>query len=76
VVQIIAIGAEVTALPYISLLVSPRARLVWVGTGLDGLVLVNALQVGNFGESEYWFAMIKVVAIIVFIAVGISLMPG
>jgi len=33
-----------------------------------GLVIVNALQVGNFGEFEYWFALIKVVAIIIFIA--------
>ena len=41
-----------------------------------GLVIMNALQVSNFGEFEYWFALIKVVAIIVFIAVGLSLITG
>jgi L-asparagine transporter-like permease len=41
-----------------------------------GLLIVNALQVGNFGEFEYWFALIKVVAIIIFIAVGVALITG
>jgi amino acid transporter, AAT family len=34
------------------------------------------LQVGNFGELEYWFALIKVVAIVVFIGIGILLITG
>jgi amino acid transporter, AAT family len=34
------------------------------------------LQVGNFGEFEYWFAMIKVLAIVIFIAVGTALITG
>ena len=41
-----------------------------------GLVVVNSMQVGNFGEFEYWFAMIKVVAILAFIAVGLALITG
>jgi L-asparagine transporter-like permease len=40
------------------------------------LVTINTLQVGNFGEFEYWFALIKVVAIVVFIAVGLLLVTG
>ena len=39
-------------------------------------MIVNALQVGNFGEFEYWFALIKVVAIVTFIAVGFALITG
>jgi hypothetical protein len=41
-----------------------------------GLVSINALQVGNFGELEYWFALITVIAIVVFIAVGFLLITG
>lgn len=37
-------------------------------TGL--LILVNFLQVRNYGEFEFWFALIKVIAITAFIALG------
>jgi len=37
---------------------------------------VNARDVGSFGNFEYWFAMIKVVAIVMFIAVGMALILG
>jgi amino acid transporter, AAT family len=40
------------------------------------LITINAFQVGNFGEFEYWFALIKVVAIIAFIAIGLLLITG
>ena len=77
VVQILAIGAEVTAVAiYFAFWFPHVPGWVWVVLVSMGLVLVNALQVGNFGEFEYWFAMIKVLAIIVFIAVGISLIAG
>ncbi len=33
-------------------------------------VLLNALATRAFGEAEYWFAGIKVAAILVFIVVG------
>jgi GABA permease len=42
--------------------------------------LVNLMSVGAFGEAEYWFASIKVVAIVAFIAVSalfvFGLWPG
>ena len=30
----------------------------------------NLFSVGNYGEFEFWFALVKVVAIVAFIAVG------
>jgi len=76
-VQIIAIGAEVTAVGiYFAFWFPNVPRWVWVLLVSVGLVVVNALQVGNFGEFEYWFAMIKVLAIVIFIAVGIALITG
>ncbi|WP_068084483.1 amino acid permease [Novosphingobium rosa] len=44
------------------------------------LTLTNLLSVGKYGEFEFWFAMIKVVAILAFIAFGfcaiMGLIPG
>jgi len=75
--QIIAIGAEVTAVAiYFSFWFPGVPGWTWVVLVSTGLVVVNAMQVGNFGEFEYWFAMIKVVAIIGFIAVGLALITG
>jgi len=37
---------------------------------------VNLQNVGSFGEFEFWFSLIKVVAILVFIGVGIGMVLG
>ena len=77
VVQIIAIGAEVTAVGiYFGFWFPQVPAWIWVCLVSAGLVMLNALQVSNFGEFEYWFALIKVVAIILFIAVGVALITG
>lgn len=43
-----------------------------VGVALAGLVLLNMARVGVFGEAEFWFASIKVVAIVGVIALGVA----
>lgn len=35
------------------------------------LVLVNLMKVKNYGEFEFWFALIKVTAIIIFLIIGL-----
>lgn len=76
-VQIIAIGAEVTAVAiYFAFWFPSVPQWVWVATVSICLIAVNTLQVGRFGEFEYWFALIKVVAIIVFIVLGAALILG
>ncbi|GEN35716.1 amino acid permease [Aneurinibacillus danicus] len=40
------------------------------------LTLTNVYSVRSFGEFEYWFAMIKVVAIILFILLGAAIIFG
>lgn len=76
-VQIIAIGAEVTAVAiYFGFWFPQVPGWEWILLVSAGLVTINALQVSNFGEFEYWFALIKVLAIIVFIAVGLLLITG
>ncbi len=77
VAQIIAIGAEVTAAGiYISFWFPTVPQWVWVVVVSAALVALNAMQVNRLGEFEYWFAMIKVAAIVGFIIVGISLILG
>jgi amino acid transporter, AAT family len=72
--QIIAIGAEVTAAGiYISYWFPNVPQWVWLVLVSAALVALNAMQVNRLGEFEYWFAMIKVMAIVAFIAVGIVL---
>jgi amino acid transporter, AAT family len=75
--QVIAIGGEVVASGIYFRLWFPQLPL-WipvVGFSLL-LVMVNALHVGAFGAFEYWFAMVKVVAIVLFILFGVALLTG
>jgi L-asparagine transporter-like permease len=76
-VQMIAIGAEVTAVAiYFGFWFPNAPQWVWVvGVSLL-LVTINTMQVANFGEFEYWFALVKVVAILAFIAAGVALIFG
>ena len=77
VAQIIAIGAEVTAAGiYISFWLPDVPKWIWVIAVSTALVALNAMQVNRLGEFEYWFAMIKVAAIVAFIVVGLALIFG
>jgi L-asparagine transporter-like permease len=76
-VQIIAIGAEVTAVGiYFTFWFPSVPQWTWVVAVSIGLVMLNMQQVGRFGEFEYWFALIKVLAIICFIVIGLGLILG
>lgn len=76
-VQMIAIGAEVTAVAiYFAFWFPAVPQWVWVVAVSILLIMINKLQVARFGEFEYWFALIKVVAILAFIAVGVALILG
>lgn len=43
---------------------------------MAAFTVVNLLGVRNFGEFEFWFAIIKVAAIVAFILVGVALLLG
>lgn len=76
-VQILAIGAEVTAVAiYFAVWFPAVSQWLWVGGVSAGLIAVNALRVDSFGEFEYWFAIIKVITIVAFIVVGLGLVFG
>ncbi len=75
--QIIAIGAEVTAAGiYLAFWWPNIPQWIWLVSVSAALVALNSMQVNRLGEFEYWFAMIKVAAIVAFILVGLSLIFG
>jgi len=57
---------------------------IWPSVSVPGLTLIfmavftaiNLLGVRNFGEFEFWFAILKVIAIVAFILIGIALLMG
>jgi L-asparagine transporter-like permease len=76
-VQTIAIGAEVTAVAiYFGFWFPGVPQWAWVVVVSILLITINTFQVAQFGEFEYWFALIKVVAILAFIGVGAALIFG
>jgi AAT family amino acid transporter len=75
--QVIAVGGEAVAAGVYMTWWFPDIP-VWpwsVGFALV-LVAVNSRPVGNFGSIEYWFAFIKVTAIVVFIVLGFASIFG
>jgi len=75
--QCIAIGGEATAIAiYCQWWFPGTPRWLWVLAFSITLVYVNARSVGSFGSFEYWFSMIKVVAIVLFILFGLALVIG
>jgi L-asparagine transporter-like permease len=75
--QCIAIGGEATAIAiYCQWWFPGTPKWIWIVVFSLALLYVNARSVGNFGSFEYWFAMIKVVAIILFIVFGLALVFG
>jgi len=75
--QCIAIGGEATAIAiYCQWWFPGTAKWMWVLGFAAALLYINARSVGNFGSFEYWFAMIKVVAIVLFIGFGLALLIG
>jgi L-asparagine transporter-like permease len=73
----IAIGGEAVAVAIYCRFWFPGVPgWIWVVGCSTALVYINARSVAQFGEFEYWFSTIKVVAIVLFILFGASLLLG
>jgi len=65
--------AEVTAVGiYMGIWFPEYPQWIWAISALIMMGLLNFVAVRLFGEIEFWFALIKVVAIVVMIAIGFS----
>jgi AAT family amino acid transporter len=72
---LISISAELVASATYARFWFPQVpALLWMALFGGLLVFVNLREVKNFGSFEYWFAMVKVVTIVVFILLGASLL--
>ncbi|MED3563680.1 amino acid permease [Bacillus xiapuensis] len=50
--------------------------IIWSASFLVVIFLLNVLSVKGYGESEFWFSIIKVATIIIFIVVGLLMIFG
>lgn len=72
---VVAVGAELVAASTYSRYWFPAVPgIVWVVVYAALLLLINLRAVGDYGSFEFWFAMIKVVTIVVFVVAGSSLL--
>lgn len=75
--QVIAVGGEAVAAGVYMTYWFPHVPVgLWSIGFAATLLYVNSRSVGNFGTFEYWFALIKVVAIVLFIILGASAVLG
>lgn len=73
----ITIAAELSAVTMIMKFWFPHTpSIIWSALFLVIMFLLNYLSVKGFGETEYWFALIKVVTVIIFIIIGILMIFG
>ena len=65
--------AEITAVGvYMKMWFPDTAPWIWALAALIIMTLVNLIAVKAYGEFEFWFALIKIVAIIAMIVVGLG----
>jgi len=75
--QVIAIGSEMIAASiYCRHWFPGIPAWVWIAGFSAALIYVNARSVGSFGAFEYWFAMLKVITIVLFLILGAALLLG
>lgn len=64
----VTIAAELVAAQIIMSFWFPEVNgIVWSGGFLLLMFLLNVISVKGFGESEFWFSLVKVIAVIIFI---------
>ena len=73
---VLVIPVEATAAANILTDLIGGAQWIWALAVTLLLTITNLASVGNYGEFEFWFALIKVVAIIAFICVGVAAIFG
>lgn len=73
----ITIAAEIAAVSLIMKYWFPNSSsVIWTVLFIIVVLTFNLLSVKSYGESEYWFAMIKVATVIVFIIISFLMIFG
>jgi len=75
--EVIATGAQLVAASIYMRLWFPQVPgAVWVLGFAVGLLYLNSREVGRLGAFEYWLVMIKIIAIVLFVGLGVLLVLG
>ncbi|MFI5098582.1 MAG: amino acid permease [Candidatus Acidiferrales bacterium] len=75
--MVIIIGSEmVAAAIYCQHWFPHVAAWVWIAGFSLAMIYINTVSVESFGTFEFWFAMIKVVTVVVFLVLGAALLFG
>jgi L-asparagine transporter-like permease len=75
--QVVATGGHMVAASiYMGYWFPGIPGAVWILAFSLALIYANTRPVAAFGRFEYWFAMIKVVALAVFVVLGMGLLAG
>ncbi len=75
--QLVAVSSQILAVAIYCRYWFPAVPAwVWIVAFSTALIAINALNVGNFGEFEFWFSLVKVCAIVFFVISGILLFAG
>ncbi|WP_057912083.1 amino acid permease [Peribacillus muralis] len=73
----ITIAAELAAVVLIMKFWFPDTpSFIWSAIALITMFLINYMSVKGFGEAEFWFAMIKVVTVVIFLITGVLIILG
>jgi lysine-specific permease len=73
----ITIAAELAAVVLIMKFWFPDSpSFIWSAIALIIMFLINYMSVKGFGETEFWFAMIKVVTVVIFLITGVLIILG
>lgn len=73
----ITIAAELAAVVLIMKFWFPDTpSFIWSAIALVMMFLINYMSVKGFGEAEFWFAMIKVVTVVIFLITGVLIILG
>ena len=75
--EVIATGGQLVAASiYMGYWFPAVPGALWVLVFAVALIYVNSREVGELGAVEYWLVMIKVVAIVLFVALGVLVLAG
>lgn len=73
----VTIAAELVAAQLVMKFWFPEVEgIYWSAGFLAIMFMLNFFSVKGFGESEFWFALIKVVAVVIFIGIGLASIIG
>jgi AAT family amino acid transporter len=74
---VVIIGSEVLAAAIYCQYWFPNVPAwLWITGFSIAMIYVNTISIESFGMVEYWFAMIKVVTVVVFLVLGAALLLG